>query len=160
MTYGNVWDIPTAMCITMFAAASVRDNSQALVMGSCLLGEDGGNRWELECTWLARLGQRRKGRCVFACVFVSMQACLCVVQNCVCSAIEKLKCDMNILSILPWKYLKIPLKGPHLGSLRDNTVQCPDDRLTGGGNSPARANIIAEYSGSHRRDLWKQIVFF
>lgn len=145
MTYGNVWDIPTAMCITMFAAASVRDNSQALVMGSCLLGEDGGNRWELECTWLARLGQRRKDRCVFACVF---------------AAIEKLKCDMNILSILPWKYLKIPLKGPHLGSLRDNTVQCPDDRLTGGGNSPARANIIAEYSGSHRRDLWKQIVFF
>lgn len=50
MSYGNVWDIPFAMCVTMFAAASVRDNSQALEMGSCLLGEDGGNRWELECT--------------------------------------------------------------------------------------------------------------
>lgn len=51
------------MCITIFAAASERDNSQALVTGSCLSGEDGGNRWELECARLVRAGQRRKCRC-------------------------------------------------------------------------------------------------
>lgn len=112
-----------SLCITMFAATSVWDNSQAMVMGSCLLGEDGGNQWQEECACVARLGQRRKCRCVFLCV--PLQAYMCVVQNYVCSEIENLKCDMNILSILPWKYLKIPLKRPHLGLLPDNTVQCP-----------------------------------
>lgn len=62
------------MSITIFAATSERDNSQALVMGSCLLGEDGGNRWELECARLVRVGQRRKCRCVLACARVR---CVC-----------------------------------------------------------------------------------
>lgn len=88
------------MTMAMFAAAFVGDNSQALVMGSCLLGEDGGNRWELEC--ICSFGSAKEVPFVWGgLVCVSMQPCVCVVQSCVCSAIEKLKCDMNILSILP-----------------------------------------------------------
>lgn len=38
---------------------------------------------------------------VCVCVHVCALEGVVIVQNCICSAIEKLKCDMNIRSILP-----------------------------------------------------------
>ena len=129
MSYVNLGATPFAACLTMFAATSVRDNSLALVMGSCLLGGDGGNCWEQECAWLARLGQRRKWRCVFACVF----ACVCL-RLCACDCpnlcwLSYRKKTWNVIWISSpffhestWKKT---MKGAHLGSLSDNTGQCP-----------------------------------
>lgn len=63
------------MCITMFATTSERDNSQALVMGSCLLGEDGGNRWEQECARLVSCGSAKEVPvCVGVCTSVRVDA--------------------------------------------------------------------------------------
>lgn len=79
--------------------------------------------------------------------------CVCVGAGMYCpkqrlTAAAGLKCDTNIL-----KHPKIPMKGPHLGSLGAGIAQCPDDRITTGGNSSPRSSIITEYCGSHKRIL-------
>lgn len=77
------------------------------------------------------------------------------LKKSICLAVASLKCDPSIL-----KHPKIPMKGPHLGSLGAGIAQCPDDRITTGGNSSPRSRIITEYCGSHKRILEGNLFFF